>query len=238
MTPQLKDRWLQVFLTQARGKKRNGDLLRQAVDRSLSIVAARTQASETASMDDALIQTLLEVTAVLERLCIPYAVTGSVASSIHGEVFQSMDADVILLASSRDASQIASSLGPRFYAPVDMLSEAAATRTFANVIDNRTGLKVDLSFISEDPYLHRVLERRIRSTIGSHPAEFWFVTPEDIILMKLIWRKDTRSAKQWENALGVVRVRGARMDWAYLRRETEAQGLLDDLIRLRDEAGV
>lgn len=238
MTPQLKDRWLQIFLTQARGKTRNGDLLRQAVDRSLRIVRARTQVSEAPYMDDALIQTLLEVTSVLERLRIPHAVTGSVASSIHGEVFQSMDADVILLASPRDATQVAQSLGSRFYAPVDMLSEAATTRSFANVIDNRTGLKVDLSFIGEDPYLHRVLERRIRSTIGSHPAEFWFVTPEDIILMKLVWRKDTQSAKQWENALGVVRVRGTRMDWAYLRREAEALCLLNDLDRLRDEAGV
>lgn len=35
-------------------------------------------------MDDALIETLKEVTGILDSLCAPYAITGSVASSVHG----------------------------------------------------------------------------------------------------------------------------------------------------------
>ena len=56
--------------------------------------------------------------------------------------------------------------------------------------------------------------------------------------MKLLWRKDTRSAKQWDNALGVAAVKGARMDWEYLFRQAETLGLTKDLTELRDAGGV
>lgn len=102
----------------------------------------------------------------------------------------------------------------------------------------RTGLKIDLSFIGKDVFLQETLRRRVRRQIGSHPYEFWFVTPEDVILMKLVWRKDTESQKQWENALSVARVKGAWMDWKYLFEQARALEIEDDLIKLRDESGI
>ena len=56
--------------------------------------------------------------------------------------------------------------------------------------------------------------------------------------MKLLWRKDTQSRKQWENALSVVRVKGVSLDWKYLFEQARTLGLEDDLIKLRDEAGI
>ena len=80
--------------------------------------------------------------------------------------------------------------------------------------------------------------RRMRERIGPDSLEFWFVTPEDIILMKLLWRKDTQSAKQWENALSVAKYKGTRMDWKYLFEQAKALGIEPDLIKLRDDAGI
>ena len=82
--PPERDRLLQVYFAQARGKRRNGDLLRHAIDRALKIVAARSANNGERTMDDALIETLKEVTGILDSLCAPYAITGSVASSVHG----------------------------------------------------------------------------------------------------------------------------------------------------------
>ena len=64
------------------------------------------------------------------------------------------------------------------------------------------------------------------------------VTPEDIILMKLLWRRDSTSEKQWRDALSVARVKGARMDWKYLFEQAKRLGIEEDLITLRDEAGI
>jgi hypothetical protein len=238
MTPQERDRTMQIHLAQARGVVRNGDLLRQAVDRALEIQASRGGAKGGERMNDALINTLSAVVDALESSGVAYAITGSVASSVHGEPYSTVDADLVAIASPAQAAGVAGTLTPHFYAPEDMLVQAARDGGFTNVVDNRTGLKVDVSFVGDDVFLRTVLTRRIRHCIGSHPREFWMVTAEDVILMKLLWRKDTRSAKQWENALGVVRVRGARMDWKYLLEQARSLGIENDLVKLRDEAGV
>ena len=229
---------MQVYLAQARGPVRNGDLLRQSVDRALSIRAANEGRLGEFMIDDALIETLGEVASALEELGIPYAVTGSVASSVHGESSSTQDADLIVLAPIDRAAALSVRLSPRFYAPDDMLIDAARRSSFVNVVDNRTSLKVDLSFVGDDPFLLEVLRRRGRARIGGHPREFWFVTPEDIILMKLLWRKDTQSSKQWDNALNVARMKGVHMDWKYLFEQARALKLEADLIRLRNEAGI
>ncbi len=233
-----RDRRMQVFLTQARGPVRNGNLLRQAVDRALRMTALRNEGMEGKLMDDALVDTLKLVTDGLDELGITYAVTGSVASSLHGEIHSTIDADLILIASPENAAQLSDLLGPRFYAPGDMLADAARNRTMTNVVDNLQGFKVDLSFVGDDPYLRQVLRRRVRRPIGDGQPEFWFVTPEDVILMKLIWRKDSQSSKQWNDALSVVTVHGARLDWRYLFQEARGLNLVEDLTALRDEGGV
>ena len=161
MTPQVRDRMMQVFLAQARGPVRNGDLLRQAVDRALRMRAVAKSADGREPVDDALLDTLGEVAAALDRLCVPYAVTGTVAASFHSEPCSSLVIELLLNAFVEQASDIARALSPRFYAPEDMLTEAAAKHTFVNVVDNRTSLKADLSFIDGTGFLGEALARRV-----------------------------------------------------------------------------
>lgn len=229
---------MQVWLAQARGKVRNGELLRAAYARAVKQMAIREGIEVNAFMTDPLIGTLTFVTEQLDLLEIPHAITGSLASSAHSEPAQTMDADLILIALPSKAAALSQALLPNFYAPQDMLVDAARSGGFVNVIDGRTGIKIDLTFVGDDPFLRQCIRRRVRERIGGDTPEFWFVTAEDIILMKLLWRKDTQSAKQWENALGVARYKGARMDWKYLFEQAKALGLEQDLIKLRDEVGI
>jgi hypothetical protein len=64
------------------------------------------------------------------------------------------------------------------------------------------------------------------------------VSPEDIVLMKLIWRKHSQSHKQWDNALGVLRVKQHQLDWEYLRKWARVQDVEQDLDQLAKEAGI
>jgi hypothetical protein len=228
---------MQVYLAQARGPARNGDLLRAAMARMVRMRRANEEPG-VEPMDDPLIETLTITTDALEAEGIIYALTGSMASSVHSEPLMSEDVDLVLQATPEQARRVSARLMPRFYAPEDMLVEAARTHAFTNVVDNRTSLKADLSFAPSTGFLAETLERRVRARIGKAPNEFWVVTPEDVILMKLLWRKDTRSTKQWENALSVARVKGARMDWKYLFDQAHKLAIAEDLTQLRDEAGI
>ncbi len=190
-------------------------------------------------MDEAPFLGLLNVLCgELEAAGLKYALTGSVVSSIYGEPYTSMDVDVCLRMTPAQAAALAASLPPRFYRSAEALAQAARQRGIANLIDLETGLKADLSVLPDEPYFDEILRRRQK--IEYHPSgpAFWTVSAEDIVVMKLLWRKDSRSQKQWDNALSVVRQQGPRLDWAYMREWGQRLELASDLQSLQKAAGI
>lgn len=178
------------------------------------------------------------VTSALNQAGIEYAITGSIASSLHGEPVTTQDVDIVLRMTASQAKALAGSLPQRFYRNPDSLIEIAQKGGMANLIDMETTFKVDLSVVTLDPFHKSVFQRKQTISLEVGEPGFDFVSPEDILLMKLNWRKDSQSAKQWADALGVARIRGARMDWKYLFEQARLLSLEQDLIKLRDEAGI
>jgi len=187
---------------------------------------------------DPLVDLLSEVVPALEKAGIDYAVIGSVASSLQGEPHASLDVDLIVRMTPESAGKLSSELPRRFYFTPEMLAEAARNHGIANLIDNESSFKVDLSAVEATPFFETVLKRREMKPFGPDAPAFYVVTAEDIILMKLLWRKDSRSQKQWRDARGVVRVRSANLDWQYLFQQATALGIGADIEQLRDDAGV
>ncbi len=178
------------------------------------------------------------VTGALDAEGVPYAVTGSVASSIHGEPITSIDVDIVVLMTPDQAPRFAGRMAPRFYADAETLRRAALDHSITNILDQTTGLKFDISVLAETPYHQQLFQRRIKMAHPDSGVTFWIVSPEDIVLMKLLRRRDTRSRKQWDNALSVVRVQGSRLDWAYLRKWARQLSIEGDLEALAREAGI
>ena len=189
-------------------------------------------------MNDPFVDLIQVATDALEQLGIEYAVTGSIASSIHGEPVVSQDVDIVVRMTSQQARELADRLPARFYRSEDRLRYVAENGGVANLIDTETGLKVDLSVLPHTPFYDSLMSRRRKSSFGMESASCDIVTPEDIILMKLEWRKDTKSHKQWDNALSVMSVQRNRLDWKYMYQQAESLGVTDDLVRMRDEAGI
>lgn len=128
-------------------------------------------------------------------------------------------------------------LPQKYYRSVDAMIEAVKDSSMANLVDMGSGLKIDLSVLPREPYFDNVLSRRQLFDSGKGYS-FWIVTPEDVILMKLLWRKDSRSQKQWDNALAVAQTYGARLDWKYLREWASQLSMSNDLQKLMVDAGI
>lgn len=189
-------------------------------------------------VDDPLLDAISATVAALDGTGIPYAITGSIASGIYGEPIPSQDVDIGIRMTRAQAEELDSRLPQRFYRSAERMVIAAENAELCNLIDADTGLKVDLCVLASTPFYDSVMARRALKSLGAGGPEYYMVTAEDVILMKLVWRKDTRSAKQWENALSVARVQGARMDWKYMFEQARALDIEDDLVKLRDEAGI
>ena len=188
--------------------------------------------------DDPFLDVIQCVVEHLEKHEVPYAITGSVASGLHGDPVQSQDVDFALRMLPSQARDLAASLPERFYRSAEHLEAVAKVGGMANLIDSKTGLKIDLSVLEHTPYYNEVMARRVLMPFDPHGPSFYVVTAEDIILMKLLWRRESRSEKQWSNALGVARIKRTTLDWKYLLGHARFLGIEGDLVKLRDEAGI
>ena len=183
------------------------------------------------------IRVMLLVTDVLEKMGIPYAVGGSLSSSVHGVMRSTLDVDIVADLRLEHIRPFVAALSPVFYADDEMMRDAITHHSSFNLIHYETAFKVDIFIPKERTFDKLQLERRIASIIATDPEQSVYVTsPEDIILSKLEWYRmgDQVSDRQWRDILGVVKTKSDQLDLAYLRRwarELAVEDLLERALR-------
>jgi len=185
------------------------------------------------------IRVMLLVTDTLEKLGVPYAVGGSLSSSVHGVMRSTLDVDIVADLHFEHVQPLVAALSPAFYADDEMMRDAIAHHSSFNLIHYETAFKVDI-FIPKDRAFDRLqLERRIASIVADEPQQSVYVTsPEDIILSKLEWYRmgGEVSDRQWRDVLGVAKTKSGQLDLAYLRRWAKELAVEDLLERALAEA--
>ena len=181
---------------------------------------------------------LLLVGKRLEALKIPYYVGGGVASINYGEPRLTNDADIVMRIFPFHVPQLVKALENEFAVSADAVQDAMTRRYAFNLIHIETAYKIAFYPITdENEMASAAFARQQRINIGA--GEIWMASAEDVILAKLSWfRKGGEvSEKQWRDVLGVLKVQGERLDFAYLESMTGRFGLADLLKRARDDAG-
>ena len=179
----------------------------------------------------------LFVTQTLEQLDIPYAVGGSLASSLHGIMRATLDVDIVADMRLEHILPLVAALSQEFYADGEMMRDAIERHSSFNLIHYETAYKVDIFIPKLRPYGRIQLERRQKSVIATNPEQSVYVTsPEDTILAKLEWYRlgGEVSDRQWRDILGVIKTRADELDLIYLQKwaaELQVVDLLERAVR-------
>lgn len=181
----------------------------------------------------------LTVTAVLEALGLEYAVGGSLASSMHGIPRSTNDADLLVALPGRAVQDLVAALEAEFYVDRDMVFDAVRRCSSFNIVHLRTMFKVDFFIADRSGLIREELSRREPAVLGDPPRTLQVCSAEDIVLQKLLWFRagNEASERQWGDLLGVIQVRGDRLDRAYLGRWIAHLHLEDLAQRAFTEAG-
>jgi hypothetical protein len=182
---------------------------------------------------------LREVLSVLSKLGIPYALGGSMASSVYGVPRYTHDADVTAEPFPGKEKQFAEAFGEDFYLSESAIRDAVRLRSSFNIINTAIGFKVDVFVRKDRPFEQSAMSRRIAVEMPDSPGQPIFLhSPEDVILFKLWWYRlgNLTSEHQIKDIIGVLQVQAGKLDDAYLDHWAADLGVTDLLDRARQDA--
>lgn len=178
-------------------------------------------------------EVLKEVIERLEKCGIEYMITGSLASNLHGVPRATFDADIVISSDFERLKNFIEEIKENFYADFNIAKEALEQKGMFNIIHYETGFKIDFIIKKKGDYYEKEFERR-KAYIFANKVCF-FTSPEDTILSKLLWAKESKSERQFLDALGVAKLQGENLDYKYLTQYANVLNIQDLLERLIKE---
>jgi len=183
----------------------------------------------------------IQVTRVFERLNIPYLISGSLASTLHGMVRSTQDSDIIAEMRLEHVQPFVEALQNEFFMDKEMIAESIQHNLSFNLIHRDTMFKVDVFIPQRRSFHQSQLARAQRQTFSLVDSEVSanFSSAEDIILSKLEWYRmgGEASERQWRDILGVLKTRSGELDLDYLHKWAKELKVSDLLDRALKQAG-
>ena len=217
-------------ITEAGIRHRNPAFTDDEVRAALAVIvlgredAARLRARRVAPRPVSLAALLVGTIARLERAGVPYMITGSVASSYHGEPRATRDLDIVIDPDLGGIDRLVGELdADGWYVDAEAAHRALADRTQFNAIDATTGWKIDLLVRKDRPFSREEFGRRTRANLLGTPA--WIASPEDTIIAKLEWAAASGSDRQLADVAAMLDIGGDSLDLAYIDRWVTGLGL-------------
>jgi hypothetical protein len=180
-------------------------------------------------------QLLINVAKLLEQLKIPYFVTGGMAVTVWGRPRFTADIDVIVQMQTKDIAKLEKALmliSKASYVSAEAIRRALERRGEFNYIDGESGIKVDFWILKNEPFaLSQLKRRKIRQISGEN---IYFSSPEDLILSKLLWHKESPTGRQLDDVESVLRVSKEKLDYKYLKtwaKKLDLETILDEVLK-------
>lgn len=173
---------------------------------------------------------------VMDRLRIPYMVTGSFASSAHGRARATEDIDIVVAPTAEQLhAMLAEFPKDRYYTDEDAAMEALREHSQFNIIDLESAWKADLIVRKDREFSRAEFDRRTPYIVGGRRV--YVATAEDVLIAKLEWVQMGESDRQIEDAAGIIQSQDAELDIAYIQHWVRDLGLDEEWRKALEWAG-
>ena len=162
---------------------------------------------------------------VAQRLAtggIPYMVTGSMAVNYYAVPRMTRDIDIVVELSPGDTDRICNIFQDDFYIDREVVQRSIEEKGMFNIIHNALVVKVDFVIRKDTDYRREEFSRKRRVIVEGH--DLFMVAPEDLIISKLDWARESRSEVQLSDVRNLL-VRVKDLDRNYLNRWVNRLGL-------------
>ena len=157
---------------------------------------------------------------LLQRVCksledhnIPYMVSGSVALNIYSIPRMTRDIDIVVEL-EENRIDLFISLFPDSYFNVDTITDEVKRQGIFNIIDHKTGFKIDFIVKKNTDYYTLAFNRR--QWVNELETGLWVISIEDLIIAKLIWIQQLKSDTQMNDIENLLLYPEKDMD--YIRK--------------------
>ncbi|MEO7664087.1 MAG: hypothetical protein ABIV26_03105 [Candidatus Limnocylindrales bacterium] len=159
---------------------------------------------------------IAEAVRALNAAAVPYMVTGSLASTFHGEPRATRDLDIVIAPDAAALEHLVAGLqAAGFYVDPDAARDALQRHSSFNAIGD-DAMKIDFIIRRERPFSRQEFERRQAVDLLGTPG--YIATAEDMIIAKLEWAAATDSERQIRDVSGILAVTGDAIDRPYVER--------------------
>jgi hypothetical protein len=173
---------------------------------------------------------LIKIAEILDKLGIPYIVTGGMAVSVWGRTRYTADVDIVVELLEKNIDLLAKELlkvDKDVYVSEEAMQEALERKGEFNFIHPQSQLKVDF-WVVKDSFNKQEIKRAVIKEIGGKKVSF--ASPEDLILSKLLWYQISESTRQLEDIESVLRI--SKVDIEYIKNTSKKQGTIEILEEL------
>lgn len=158
----------------------------------------------------------------LEQANVPYMLTGSFAANFYAIPRMTRDIDIVIAIQKPDVSRLYQIFKEDFYIDQDSIMEAVNRSSMFNIIHNDSVFKIDFIIRKNDPY--RTLEFQRKQHVQLDNTRIWIVAPEDLIISKLFWAKDSFSETQIKDIKNLISSI-TNLDYGYIKKWVQELGL-------------
>lgn len=175
---------------------------------------------------------LKEVSSLLEKVGIPYMVTGSIAGNFYAQPRMTRDIDIVIVLDPKNIPKFVSAFEETFYVDSEMVESEVRRKGMFNLIHQKYMVKVDCVIRKDEEY--RKIEFERRRLVDIQGVQFWIVSAEDLILSKLNWAKQSQSEMQLRDAENIMESL-KKVDKSYLMNWAQKLGIKELLLKLVDK---